>query len=230
MRSDLPDVTAERLPAPDLSRVVLVAAAGVIAAVPLKPAARIVGMQPALALPFGVRLARVDAEIVQRIVAPAGRESCVREPAFRKLVAAVGHVEAAEDAERQHFGRRQLWRELQIEIAALGSAQHIAIAALEFVVHRDGAFCHLVSRRSLMRSRLANAPLPACEWRAGSRLLPLPGREAERRQTQGSARPLRAAGEATLCTSRDVRHPLAITGARLPALHLRLRRMLFQLS
>src|SRR3954469_18200296 len=174
VRPDLPDVAAERLPALDLPRIVVMAAAGVIAAVPLKPAARIGGMQPALALPFGERLACVDAEIVQRIVTRSGGQFCACEPALGKLVAAVGHVQTTEDAERQHFGRRQLRRELRIEIAASGSAQHIAIATLEFVVHRDGAFCHFVSRRSLMRSRLANAPLPACEWRAGSRLLALP--------------------------------------------------------
>src|SRR3954466_8241423 len=57
VRPDLPDVAAERLPALDLPRIVVMAAAGVIAAVPMKPAARIVGMQPALALPFGERLA-----------------------------------------------------------------------------------------------------------------------------------------------------------------------------
>src|SRR4051812_11682756 len=43
VRPDLADVAAERLPAFDLPRIVVMAAARVIAAVPLKPAARIVG-------------------------------------------------------------------------------------------------------------------------------------------------------------------------------------------
>src|ERR1041384_5462196 len=70
---DLPDVAAERLPALDLPRVVLVAAAHIVAAVPLKPAARIVLVQPALALPFGERLACIDLEVVERVFALARR-------------------------------------------------------------------------------------------------------------------------------------------------------------
>src|SRR5262245_34892064 len=49
----LAHVAADRLPASDLALVLLRhAAAHVVAAVPLEPAARIVAMDPALALPF----------------------------------------------------------------------------------------------------------------------------------------------------------------------------------
>src|ERR1700745_2581709 len=55
---DLPHVAADRLPAPDLRRILRRhAAAHVVAAVPLKPAARIVLVDPSLAPPFGQRLA-----------------------------------------------------------------------------------------------------------------------------------------------------------------------------
>src|ERR1700742_5062598 len=108
MRLDLPDVATERLPASDLSRIVLMTAAHGVAAVPLKPAARIVLVQPALPPPFGERLARIDLEIVEPVIALSRREFRARKPAFGKLLAAVGQVEAAEHAERQHLGRRQL--------------------------------------------------------------------------------------------------------------------------
>ena len=67
---DLPDVTADRFPAADLTRILVRhAAAQVIAAIPLKPAARIVGMEPAFAPPFRQRLAGIDAEKIERPVA-----------------------------------------------------------------------------------------------------------------------------------------------------------------
>jgi len=56
-------VPLDRFPPPDLPPVFLRdAPANVIAAVPLKPAARVVVMNPPFALPFRKRLARVDAE------------------------------------------------------------------------------------------------------------------------------------------------------------------------
>src|SRR6188508_2245610 len=90
---DLPDVAADRFPASNLARIFLRrAAAHVIAAIPLKPAARIVLVDPALATPFGERLARIDAETVQRLVTPFRCEFRAREPALGKLLSAVGHV------------------------------------------------------------------------------------------------------------------------------------------
>ena len=44
-----------------------------IAAIPLEPAARIVGMNPALGAPYRERLAGIDTEIVERGIAFAGR-------------------------------------------------------------------------------------------------------------------------------------------------------------
>src|SRR4051794_11283872 len=82
----LPDVAADRLPAPDLSGIVVHAAAHVVAAVPLEPAARIVPVDPALALPFRQGLARIDTETIQRIVAPVFCEPGAGEPAWGKLV------------------------------------------------------------------------------------------------------------------------------------------------
>ncbi len=71
--SQLCHVTADRLPALDLPRVLVGhAAAHVIAAIPLEPAARIIGMNPALLAPRRKRLTGVDTEIVEGAVSAPG--------------------------------------------------------------------------------------------------------------------------------------------------------------
>ena len=58
------------LPTLDLTAVfVRHAPAHVVAAVPLEPAARVVAVNPSFSLPFGQRLASVDAEEIERVVA-----------------------------------------------------------------------------------------------------------------------------------------------------------------
>ena len=72
MLLDLPDMAADRFPAADLPRVLIRhAAAHVVAAIPLEPAARIVGMEPTFAPPFRQRLAGIDAEEIERRIAAA---------------------------------------------------------------------------------------------------------------------------------------------------------------
>ena len=63
--AQLGDMPFERLPALDLPIVLLRhSAAPVITAVPLKPATRIVRVEPAVVLPYGQGLARIDAKVV----------------------------------------------------------------------------------------------------------------------------------------------------------------------
>ena len=92
-------------------------------------------MDPALGAPDRQWLAGIDAEAVQRAVAPAGGKLRAGEPAARKLVARVGHVLAAEDAEPQHLLRRQFGLELGVEMRADRRDALIAIALLHPVVH-----------------------------------------------------------------------------------------------
>src|SRR5689334_3875225 len=63
---DLPGMAPERFPALDLA-VVLVGKppAAIIAAIPLEPAARVVGMDPALGFPDRQRRAGPNAEIIE---------------------------------------------------------------------------------------------------------------------------------------------------------------------
>ena len=75
-------------------------------------------------------------------IAAAGGELGAREPAPGKFAGAIGHVFAAEHAEPEHLGRRQLWLEVGIESAAHRCAQHVAVALLHFVADDDGAPAH----------------------------------------------------------------------------------------
>src|SRR5689334_14745905 len=82
----LPHVAADRLPALDLAAIFVGhAAAQVIAAIPLEPAARIVRMDPALLAPDGQRLAGVDAVEIQFGVALAFRQLGLGKPARGKF-------------------------------------------------------------------------------------------------------------------------------------------------
>ena len=66
VKFDLPNVSSHCLPAPDLSKVFLRrTAAHIISAIPLKPAARIVGVYPSVLAPNVQWLAGIDAEIVE---------------------------------------------------------------------------------------------------------------------------------------------------------------------
>src|SRR5579859_2757382 len=89
----LPDVPAYRLPAPDLSPVLIRdSPAHVIAAVPLEPASGIVRMQPSLLAPDRERLTGMDAVVIERAVAPARRELGALEPIRWKFLHRVSHV------------------------------------------------------------------------------------------------------------------------------------------
>ena len=70
MALNLAHVAAHRLPAFDLPGILARdTAAHIIAAVPLKPAARVVGINPSLLAPDRQRLAGIDTKIIQRAIA-----------------------------------------------------------------------------------------------------------------------------------------------------------------
>jgi hypothetical protein len=145
----LRNVTAHGAPAFDLAKVVFVAAAGIIAAIPLEPAARIVRMNPTFLPPNLEWLRRVDAEIIQRRTMSILRKLRAFEPACRKFVATIGHVFSAEDTEREHLLRRQLGFELGAEFAAHRLAAEIDVALLHLVVHHYALRSHSLGRAVL---------------------------------------------------------------------------------
>ena len=118
MLLDLRHVPRDRPPPPDLPRIVGTPASHVVAAVPLKPAARVLSADPSLLPPNRERLRRGDAEEVEPSIVPRRRQFGAREPAGRKFGAAVGHVLPAECAELEDLLRRQLGPELRSEIPA----------------------------------------------------------------------------------------------------------------
>jgi hypothetical protein len=139
MSPDLRDVPPHRLPARDLTPILMRhAAAHGVAAIPLKPPTRVIGMYPSLSLPDRQRLASVDAEIVQRRIAPVRRQPDAGKPTGGKFVAAIGHVLAAEYAEGEHLPWRQLRMEFRIEASSGGSVKRVDIAALHPIVYNDG--------------------------------------------------------------------------------------------
>ena len=76
------------------------------------------------------------------------------EPARRELVAAVGHVLAAENAKTQHL----LWRELRLEpgseIAPHRLGPVIDVAMLHPVIDDDLPFHHMVNARIIQFARM----------------------------------------------------------------------------
>jgi hypothetical protein len=132
---DLPDVAANSFPAPDLARIVLHATASVVATVPLEPAPRVVGMNPAFGAPNRERLARVDAEEIEFRIASLRRELRLFEPIRGELVATVVHVLPAKNTELEHLRRSQLRAKFRIEVTAFRLCKPVDIALLHAVGH-----------------------------------------------------------------------------------------------
>src|SRR5262245_27447263 len=163
----LPHMAADRLPALDLPAVLVwQAATHVIAAIPLKPAARIVRINPAFAFPFRQRLARIHAEKIAARIAASRRQLRAGKPATGKFAPAVGHVLAAEHAEPEHLSRRQLRLEFRVKATSRRRAQHVAIALLHLVVDDDDTLAHrrnylgLLALRNRHAGHVSRALLP----------------------------------------------------------------------
>jgi hypothetical protein len=158
MLPDRRDVPLDRSPSSNLPRVVACPPAQVIPAVPLKPSARILWMNPAVPTPFGERLRCVDAKEVQARLMTIRAQLCAREPARRKFVATVSHVLAAEDAEREHLLRRELRLEAGREVTSDGLSPVVDVTFLHHVVDDDlpshgqrVTACSVGTRRSTSR-------------------------------------------------------------------------------
>ena len=143
----LSHVPANGAPTRDLAQIIFTATSAIISAIPLEPATRIVGMDPAFAPPFRERLRRIDAKIIERGTPSSLRNLCSLEPARRKFCPAIGHVFSAEHAELEHLFRRQLGRKPGAEAASNWFRAEINIALLHFVVHLHPYRFHLVLRK-----------------------------------------------------------------------------------
>ena len=99
-------------------------------------------MYPTLAAPHRERLAGRNPEEVHPGVGAFRGELCPREPTGRKLVPAIGQVFSAEDAEAQHFRRREFRTEVRVKIAADGCNENVPITLLHPVIDDDGSLLH----------------------------------------------------------------------------------------
>jgi hypothetical protein len=105
-----------------------------IPAIPLKPSARVAGINPPLFPPDGKRLACADFEIIKGGVMSGRAEFCFFKPFCRKLPSAVGHILSSEDTQPKHFFGSKLRLKIRVEILAGRSRNLITIIFLHLVV------------------------------------------------------------------------------------------------
>ena len=87
----------------DLPVIINASSTHVVTAVPLKPTARILVIDPTLASPFRKRPRRIHAKIVQLCIVTFGAKFRIRKPVFWKLLAAVSHVLSPKHTELEHL-------------------------------------------------------------------------------------------------------------------------------
>jgi hypothetical protein len=101
-------MTPHSSPAFNLAQIICAAAAGIIPAIPLKPAARIFVINPALLAPNRERLRCIHTEKIARRFMSFPAELRLFKPGGGKLLRAIRHVLATEDTELQHLFGREL--------------------------------------------------------------------------------------------------------------------------
>jgi hypothetical protein len=99
----LDDVPPNRAPAPDLARIIAASATKEIAAIPLKPTARILFVNPATISPNRQRLGRVDAKAIQCRIVLIWTQLGLIKPLPGKFGRAIRHVLAAKNSKSQHL-------------------------------------------------------------------------------------------------------------------------------
>ncbi len=81
-------------------------------------------------------------EKVERIVVMFRRKFGSRKPVFGEFLFAIGHVLAAEDAEREHLFWCELRLEVRIKIASHWFGKLVFVILLEFIIYFDSLFSH----------------------------------------------------------------------------------------
>lgn len=142
MDFDLRDVATHGEPSFYLSLVVLAASSQIITTIPLKPASRVVGVNPAFFPPIGQGFRGVDLEKVQARVTGTHSEFGVGEPAGGEFAAAVCHVFAAKHAKSEHLLGGKLWLETWRVISAYRLGANIPVIGLHSVIDDDELGTH----------------------------------------------------------------------------------------
>ena len=134
---ELRDVTPHGAPSFDLSLVVRTTASHKVAAVPLKPTARVFVIDPTFLLPNPERLRCVHPKIIQIRIVTLVTEPGAPEPGRGKLFTTVSQVLATKYPQLQHLFRCQLRVEVRMKILAGRFSEVVDIAALDEVVNGD---------------------------------------------------------------------------------------------
>jgi hypothetical protein len=142
-------VATHSAPAPDLTRILFRhSPAHIVAAIPLEPAARIVGMDPTLFAPHGKRLTCIHAKIIKRAVTGVRRQLGAYEPLSREFLPRIRHVFSAKHPKLQHFLGRKLRAKLRWETSARRSHPFVLVPSLHAIVDNNGltsSSCHLAN-------------------------------------------------------------------------------------
>ncbi len=154
----LAEMPADRSPAFDLTQVIGATSPRIISAIPLKPAARIFRINPAIFPPNDERLRSVHPKKVELGVVPLRAKLRPAEPTGRKLPRAIGHVFPAEDAECEHLLGRELRFEFRPKAAAGWFGPPIRIAVLHSITNDHTHRLHFAEAESEAAARAVTTP------------------------------------------------------------------------
>lgn len=139
----LSDVPLDGFPSLDLSTVFLgKAAAHVVSAVPLEPAARVFPIDPAFLHPIREGFAGIHAKKVERGIVAFVAEFCLFEPFFWKFVLAIGEVLSSKDTEFKHCLWSEFRFEFGVEMFRHGFGQRVLVLSLHGVADADDCWAH----------------------------------------------------------------------------------------
>ena len=141
--SDLGNVPAHGAPTFDLALVIRTPPPHEVAAIPLKPAARIFVIEPAVFSPLRQWLRRVNAKAVELCIMTVRGQPRILEPGGGKFRPAVSHVLAAEHTQLQHFLRGQFRVKIRMKVLPYRFCAEVDIPGLHTVVYCYGPFSHL---------------------------------------------------------------------------------------
>ncbi len=141
--SDLGNVPAHGAPTFDLALVIGTPPAHEVAAIPLKPAAWIFVIEPAVFSPLRQGLRRVNAKAVEFCIMMVRGQPRILKPGGGKFRPAVSHVLTAEHTQLEHFLRGQFRMKISVKVLPDGFRAEIDITSLHKVVDWYGPFSHL---------------------------------------------------------------------------------------
>lgn len=135
MLFQLHDVSFNCTPTFDLTDIIRATPSRIVAAIPLKPAARIIGVNPPSLTPDRQRLRCIHSEVVERSQTSMRRELRALEPTRWKLLLAISQVFSAKHSQLKHLFRRKFRLEFRTESATDRFRAPINIARLHSIIY-----------------------------------------------------------------------------------------------